>query len=162
VWELLVWSSPIHRLEAHADGGLEDAQWPVWRCLAVPWSHSARDGAVVPGMVAHRRGWPHSAEVTEKTCPAGLTSRHRLARARGRHLYLFRGFRRPPSRGATWESYESGRHGVTDFTQALPHSSRTGRVGGTAPGYNFQAVSGCQRGGDSPLTLALASCQGIS
>jgi hypothetical protein len=67
-----------------------------------PTPHSARDGAAVPGMAAQRRGWPHRAEVMEKTRPAGLTSRHRPARARNRHPYLFRGFRRPPSRGATW------------------------------------------------------------
>jgi hypothetical protein len=109
-----------------------------WRC-------SARDGGTAAG-------------VTEKTRPAGLTSRHRPARARGRHPYLFRGFRCPPSRGATWGSYESGRHSVTDLTPALPHSFRTGRVGGIASGYDFQAVSGHRRGGDSPLTRALASC----
>jgi hypothetical protein len=47
--------------------------------LTVPWTHSARDGTVVLGMAAQRRGWPHRAEVTEETCPAGLTSRHRPA-----------------------------------------------------------------------------------
>jgi hypothetical protein len=49
----------------------------------------------VPGMAAQRRGWPHRVEVTENTRPAGLTSRDRPARARGRHPYLFRRF--PPS-----------------------------------------------------------------
>jgi hypothetical protein len=161
VWEPLVWSPSVRRLEGHTDGGLEVAQWLVWRCPAVPWSHSARDGAAVPGMAAQWRGWPHGAEVTEKTRPAGLTSRHRPARARGRHPYLFRGFRRPPSRGATWGSYESGRHSITDLTPTLPHSSRTGRVGGTTLGYDSKAVSGRWCGGDSPLTRALASCQGI-
>jgi hypothetical protein len=102
-------------------------------------SHSSVCGNVppsrdptVPGMALQCPGWWHSggdgrtgAEVTEKTCPAGLMSQHRPARARGRHPYLFQGFRRPPSRGATWRSYESRRHSVTELTPALPHSSRT-------------------------------------
>jgi hypothetical protein len=102
-------------------------------------SHSGGCGDVppsrdptVPGMALQCPGWRHNggdgrtgAEVTEKTHPAGLTSRHRPARAQGRHPYLFWGFRRPPSRGATWGPYESGRHSVTELTPALPHSSRT-------------------------------------
>jgi hypothetical protein len=52
----------------------------------------------------------------------------------------------------------------TGLAAQLQHSAedgRTGQVGGTAPGYDSQAVSGRQRGGFSPLTHALASCQSI-
>jgi hypothetical protein len=46
-------------------------------------------------------------------------------------------------------------HGVdTGLTAQLPYSARdsfTGRVGGTAPGYDSQAVSEGRRGGDSPF-----------
>jgi hypothetical protein len=52
----------------------------------------------------------------------------------------------------------------TDLPAQLPHSARdgrTGRVGGTAPGYDFQAVSEGWRGGDSPLTRAPVACQSI-
>jgi hypothetical protein len=57
--------------------------------------------------------------------------------------YIFRGFRCPLSRGATWRPYRSGWHSVSGLTPAFPHSSRTvpGRVGGTVPGYDSQAVS---------------------
>jgi hypothetical protein len=52
-------------------------------------------------------------------------------------------------------------HGMTP---AFPHSAedgRTARVGGTALGYDSQAVSEGRRGGDSPLTQAPATYQGI-
>jgi hypothetical protein len=56
-------------------------------------------------------------------------------------------------------------HGVdTNLPAQLPHSAwdgRTGLVGGTAPGYDSQAVSESRRGEDSPLTRAPAACQGI-
>jgi hypothetical protein len=46
-------------------------------------------------------------------------------------------------------------HGVDIGLPAqLPHSAnegRTGRVGGTAPGYDSQTVSESRRGGDSPF-----------
>jgi hypothetical protein len=46
-------------------------------------------------------------------------------------------------------------HGVdTGLPAQLPHSAkdgRTGRVGGTAPGCDSQAVSEVRRGGDSPF-----------
>jgi hypothetical protein len=52
----------------------------------------------------------------------------------------------------------------TDLPAQLPHSARddrTTRVGGTAPGYDSQAVSEGRRGGDSPLTRAPVACQSI-
>jgi hypothetical protein len=52
----------------------------------------------------------------------------------------------------------------TGLTAQLPYSARdglTGRVGGTAPGYDSQAVSEGQRGEDSPLTRAPVACQSI-
>jgi hypothetical protein len=56
-------------------------------------------------------------------------------------------------------------HGVdTALVAQFPHSVKdghTGRVGGTASGYVSQAASERRRGGDSPLTRALASCQSI-
>jgi hypothetical protein len=56
-------------------------------------------------------------------------------------------------------------HGVdTDLPAQLPYSARdglTGRVGGTALGYDSQAVSEGWRGEDSLLTQAPASCQSI-
>jgi hypothetical protein len=74
------------------------------------------------------------------------------AREQGRRPYLFRGFRHPLSIGTTWGSYGSGRHSVTELTLAFSHSAkdgRTGRVGGTVPGCDSQAVSEDRRGGDS-------------
>jgi hypothetical protein len=58
-WELLVWSPSVRQLEGWADGGLEDAQRRVWRCLVVMGSHNIGDDAAVLGMGAQRRGWPH-------------------------------------------------------------------------------------------------------
>jgi hypothetical protein len=56
-------------------------------------------------------------------------------------------------------------HGVdADLPAQLPYSARdglTGRVGGTAPGYDSQAVSEGRRGEDSLLTRAPASCHNI-
>jgi hypothetical protein len=53
-------------------------------------------------------------------------------------------------------------HGVdTSLPAQLPYSARDGfigRVGGTTPGYDSQAVSEGQRGEDSPLTRAPATC----
>jgi hypothetical protein len=52
----------------------------------------------------------------------------------------------------------------TGLPAQLSHSVRDGRtvrVGGTAPGYDSQAVSEGRRGGDSPLTRAPAACQSI-
>jgi hypothetical protein len=55
-------------------------------------------------------------------------------------------------------------HGVdTSLPAQLPYIARdglTGRVGGTASGYDSQAVSEGQRGEDSLLTR-VTSCQGI-
>jgi hypothetical protein len=80
-------------------------QWPRWL-------HNGGDGCTGP-------------KVTGETRSTGLMSRRRPTRAWGKHPYLFRGFRRPLSRGATWRLYESGRHSVTELTPAFPHSSRT-------------------------------------
>jgi hypothetical protein len=56
-------------------------------------------------------------------------------------------------------------HGFdTGLPAQLPHSAGDGcttRVGGTAPGYDSQAVSKGRRGRDSPLTRAPAACQSI-
>jgi hypothetical protein len=56
-------------------------------------------------------------------------------------------------------------HGFdTGLPAQLPHSAGDGcttRVGGTAPGYDSQAVSEGRRGRDSPLTRAPAACQSI-
>jgi hypothetical protein len=52
----------------------------------------------------------------------------------------------------------------TGLPTQLPHSvgdGRTARVGGTAPGYDSQAVSEGWRGGDLPLTRAPVACQSI-
>jgi hypothetical protein len=123
------------------------------------------------GMVLQCPGWWHSSgdgrtgpEVMEETRATGLMSRRCPARARCMHPYLFRGFHRPLSRGATWRPYGSGRHSVTESTPAFPHSAEdghTGRVGGTAPGYDSQAVLEGRRGGDSPLTRAPAARRSI-
>jgi hypothetical protein len=54
------------------------------------------------------------------------------------------------------------RHGIdTSLPAQLPHSvrdSRTGRVSGTASGYDSQEVSEGRSGGDSPLTRVPAAC----
>jgi hypothetical protein len=56
-------------------------------------------------------------------------------------------------------------HGVdTSLPAQLRYSARgglTGRVGGTAPGYDSQVVSEGRRGEDSLLTRAPVSCQSI-
>jgi hypothetical protein len=63
--------------------------------------------------------------------------------------------------------YRSGRHSVMELTLASPHSSYsvrdglTRRFGGTASGFDSQAVSEGWHGGDSPLTQALAACESI-
>jgi hypothetical protein len=52
----------------------------------------------------------------------------------------------------------------TDLPAQHPHSAGNGRsvrVGRTAPGYDSQAVSEGRRGGDSPLTRAPTTYQGI-
>jgi hypothetical protein len=79
-----------------------------------------------PGMVLQCPGWWHNGgdgrtgpEVTEKTRSTSLTSRCRPAWVRGWRPYLFRGFRRPLSRGATWRPYRSGWHSVTELTPAV-------------------------------------------
>jgi hypothetical protein len=63
LWELLIWSLSVRWLEGAADGRSEEAQQRAWRRLVVLGSHSAGDGAAVPGMAVQRRGWPHRAEV---------------------------------------------------------------------------------------------------
>jgi hypothetical protein len=79
----------------------------------------------VPRMVAQRQGWLHMAEGDGGDTLHWSDVTTSPARAWGKRPYLFRGFRRPLSRGATWRLYESGRHSVTELTPAFPHSSRT-------------------------------------
>jgi hypothetical protein len=50
VWELLVWSSSIRRLEGWADGRPEAAQRRAWWRPVVLGSHSTEGDAAVPGM----------------------------------------------------------------------------------------------------------------
>jgi hypothetical protein len=58
VWEPLFWSTCVHQLEGRADGRSAVAQRQTWCRLVILDSHSAGDGAVVPGMVAQgRRRW---------------------------------------------------------------------------------------------------------
>jgi hypothetical protein len=52
VWELLVWSSFVRRLEGWADRGPEAAQRWVWWCPIVLGFHSAGDDAAALGMAA--------------------------------------------------------------------------------------------------------------
>jgi hypothetical protein len=52
----------------------------------------------------------------------------------------------------------------TSLPAQLPYSARdglTGMAGGTAPGYDSQAVSEDRCGEDSPLTRVPAACQSI-
>jgi hypothetical protein len=119
-------------------GGVSSPRAPTVAGMALQcprrW-HSGGDGRIGP-------------EVTKETRSAGLMSRRRPGRARGRWPYPFRGFPRPLSRGATWGAVQEWVVqclGVdTGLSAQLPHSAgdgRTTRVGGTAPGYDSQAVS---------------------
>jgi hypothetical protein len=128
-----------------------------------------------PGMALQCLGWQHSGgdgrtgpKVMEESRFTGLTSRCFPARARGRRPYLFRGFRRPLSRGATWRPYKSGRHSVTELTLAFPHSSRTlpgmAPQGGLAEQHQDMIRRRCQRAGMVRihlLTWAPAACRSI-
>jgi hypothetical protein len=98
--------------------------------------HSSRHGDVpsswaptTPGMALQCLGWQYNGgdgrtgpELAEETRSTSPTSRRRPVWARSRCPYPFRGFRRPPSRGAACRSYGSGRHSVTELTLALLHS----------------------------------------
>jgi hypothetical protein len=64
-------------------------------------------------------------ELAEQTRSTSLTSWRRPVRARGKHPYPFRGFRRPLSRGAACWPYGSGWRSVTELTPTFPHSSPT-------------------------------------
>jgi hypothetical protein len=93
---------------------------------------SSSRASTAPEMVLQCLGWWHSGrdgrtglEEMEETRSTGLMSWHCPAQAQGKRLYLFRGFHRPLSRGATWRLYGSGRHIVTKLTPAFPHSSHT-------------------------------------
>jgi hypothetical protein len=106
--------------------------------------------------------------VAEETRSTGPTSRRRPVRAQGRRPYLFS--RVPPSsfEGCdvqTVREWAAQCHGVDTVLPAqLPYSARdgrTGRVGGTASGYDSQAVSEGRRGEDSLLTRTPAACQSI-
>jgi hypothetical protein len=106
--------------------------------------------------------------VTEGTRLVGLTSRRCLMRVQSRRLYAFS--RVPPSSlegcdvGAVREWAAQCHRVDTGLPAQLPHSAgdgRTARAGGTAPGYDSQAVSEGRRGWDSRLTRAPAACQSI-
>jgi hypothetical protein len=107
-----------------ADGKLVNAQQRSWKCLVVPGSHGAGDGAAVPGLVAQQRGWPHRAggDGGDALHWSDVTV---LSRA-GAGLKSAPLSRVPPSslEGATCRPYRSGRHSVTELTLALPYSSR--------------------------------------
>jgi hypothetical protein len=153
------------RLYAFSRVGLAEGWWMYsGGCGGVPSSRAS----TVLGMTLQCPGWRHNGgdgrigpEMTEEARLVGLTSRRRPRRVRSRHPYAFRGFHRPLSRGAMWRRYGSGWHSVVELTPAFPHSPRTARVGGIAPGYDSQAMSEGRRGGDSPLTRASAACQSI-
>jgi hypothetical protein len=117
-----------------------------------------------PGMALQCLGWQHSGgdgrtrpKVTEESRFTGLISRCCPARARGRRPYLFRGFRRPLSRGAAWRPCRSGRHSVRELTLALPHSSRTvpgmAPQGGLAEQRRDMIPRRCQRAGMARIRL---------
>jgi hypothetical protein len=145
------------RAHNDGDGNVLSSRAPTTTGMALQcssWQHSGGDG---------RTG----STVMEEMRYTGLTSWRRPVRARGRCPYLFRGFRRPLFEGCGVAAVQE-RHSVTELTLALPHSSRTvpgmvftGRVGGTAPGYDSQAVLEGRRGEDSLLTRAPSSCQCI-
>jgi hypothetical protein len=112
----------------------------VWWCLVVLGSHSAGDGAAVPGMVAQQRGWPHRAggDGGDVLHWSGVTASSRA----GAGLMSVPLSRVPPSsfEGCDVEAipeWAAQCHGVdTGLPAQLPYSARdglTGRVGGTAP-----------------------------
>jgi hypothetical protein len=120
-------------------------QWPGWK-------HNGGDGRTGPKM-------------TEESCFPGLMSRCCPAWARGRRLYLFRGFRHPLSRGATWRPYRRGRHTVTVLTLALPHSPLPvpgmASQGGLVEQRHDMIPQRCQRAGVARihlLTWASVAC----
>jgi hypothetical protein len=140
----------------------------VWQCLVVLSSHNAGDVVEVLEMVVQRWGWPHRAD------------------GDGGDAFHWSDVTASSRAGAGWASIPLSRvppssfegcgvqavrewaaqcHGVDTGPPAqLPHSARnglTGRVGGTAPGYDSQAVSEGRRGEHSPLTRATAACQSI-
>jgi hypothetical protein len=82
---------------------------------------------------------------------------HCPAQAQGKRLYLFRGFHRPLSRGATWRLYGSGRHIVTKLTPAFPHSSHTvlrmAAHGGFVEQRRDMIPRWCQRAGMAGICL---------
>jgi hypothetical protein len=144
VWDLLLWSSCVRQLEGRADGRPAVPQRWAWRRLVILDSHSARDGAAVPGMVAWQWGWPHRADGDGGDAPHWFDVTT-LSREGTRQVSV-PSSRVPPSsfEGAACRPYESGRHSVTELTLALPHSGGdglTGRVGETASGYDSQSVS---------------------
>jgi hypothetical protein len=166
--ELLVWSPSVCLLKGWADEGSEDAQRRVWRCPVVPDFHGTGDDAAVPGMAAQWRRWPHKAGNNRGDAPCwpDITASSQA----GAEWAPVRLSRVPPPsfEGCDVEAvreWATQRHGVdTGLPAQLLHSvgdGRTTRVGGTAPGYDSQAVSEGRRGRDSPLTWAPAACQSI-
>jgi hypothetical protein len=118
----------------------------------------------VPEMVVHRRGWLHRAEGdggdalhwSDVTAPSRASA----------GLTLVPLLRVPPPsfEGCVVKAVQEWAaqcHGVdTGLPAQLPHSAsdgRTGRVGGTTPGYDSQVVSEVRHGEDSPLTRVPAT-----
>jgi hypothetical protein len=124
-------------------GDVSSSRAPVVPGMAL----QCRDGGTAGGGVGGGGGAPRRGgggggtgpEVKEEKSPCWPDVTASSVRARGRHPYLFRGFRHPPLRVATWRPHGGGQHSVTELTLALPHSAedgRTGQVGGTAPGHD--------------------------
>jgi hypothetical protein len=91
VWEPLIWSSSVRRLESWADGGLEVAQQRVWRRLVIPGSHNTGDGATVLGWWCSGGDGRKGSELAEETRSTSPMSWRRLVRARVGVCPLFEG-----------------------------------------------------------------------
>jgi hypothetical protein len=78
-WRLLIRLLPACWLEGAVDRRPYEAQYRVWRCLVPVRLNSVGDGAAVPEVALQWRcsGWDGRIGLiaTEKTVPAGLTSR---------------------------------------------------------------------------------------
>jgi hypothetical protein len=120
----------------------------VWRCLIAPGSHSGGDGAAVPEKVAQWRGWPHRARSDEGDALRWSDVTAPSWAGAGQMAVPLS--RVPPSSfegcdmGAVQEWVVQCLGVDTGLSAQLPHSAgdgRTTRVGGTAPGYDSQAVS---------------------
>jgi hypothetical protein len=122
----------------------------------------------VLGMVAQRRGWPHRArgDGGDALRWSDVTASSRAGA--GSVSVPFSRVLPSSFEGCGVQAIQEWAtqcHRVdTGLLAQLPYSARdglTGRVGGTRPGYDSQAVSEGWRGDDSPLTQAPAACQSI-